>query len=179
MGYFITRSQLKNYARGVTLNNENVGPIQASASSEYASQADVTVFLSHSHKDRELVQPTIAFLRSHGVKIYVDWMDEGMPDVVSAETARKLKERIRQQEKFIVLVTENSKDSRWVPWELGYADPTKGMDHIVSFPVADSDNFTNSEYLRIYPKLQFVNNIWWVWLDEPQKLTQLKDWLRK
>ncbi len=57
-------------------------------------------------------------------------MDEGVPDTVSGETAKKLKDRIKQQKKFLVLVTENSKDSRWVPWELGYADSTKGMEHI-------------------------------------------------
>ena len=46
------------------------------------------VFLSHSHKDKDLIEPEVAFLRSHGVKIYVDWMDEGMPDTVSGETAK-------------------------------------------------------------------------------------------
>jgi hypothetical protein len=46
-------------------------------------------------------------------------MDEGMSDVVSGETAKKLKERIKEQKKFLVLFTHNSKDSRWVPWELG------------------------------------------------------------
>lgn len=179
MSFFITRNQLKNYGRGISLTNEYVGPIQAKGTVQYASQADVTLFLSHSHKDKELIEPATAFLRSHGVKVYVDSMDEGMPDVVSAETARKLKERIKQQQKFLVLVTENSKDSRWVPWELGYADPTKGMDHIASFPVAESDDFAQNEYLRIYPKIQNVQGLWWVWLDEPRKLTLLTEWLRQ
>jgi len=102
-----------------------------------------------------------------------------MPDVVSGETAKKLKERIQQQKKFLVLVTENSKDSRWVPWELGYADPTKGMDHIASFPVTESGDFTHNEYLRIYPKIQFVSDIWWVWREDPQNLTRLEQWLRQ
>lgn len=121
----------------------------------------------------------MAFLRSHGVKVYVDWMDEGMPDVVSGETAKKIKERIHQQKKFMVLVTENSKDSRWVPWELGYADPVKGMDHIAAFPVAESVDFAQNEYLKIYPKIQFVSQTWWVWRDDPQNLTELSRWLRQ
>jgi hypothetical protein len=179
MSFFITRAQLKNYQLGVSLANEYVAPIQAKASANNSYEADVTVFLSHSHKDRDLIQPTLAFLRSHGVKIYVDWMDEGMPDVVSGETAKKLKERIQQQKKFVVLVTENSKDSRWVPWELGYADPTKGMNHIASLPVTESVDFAQNEYLKIYPKIQFVSNTWWVWLDDPLKLTELAQWLRQ
>jgi hypothetical protein len=176
---FITRSQLKRYQQGVSLANENIVALQAKAATNFSSQADVTVFLSHSHKDRDLIEPAVAFLRSHGVKIYVDWMDEGMPDEVSGETAKKLKERIQQQKKFLVLVTENSKDSRWVPWELGYADPTKGMDHIASLPVSESIDFAQNEYLKIYPKIQFVSNTWWVWRDDPLQLTQLTDWLRR
>src|SRR5262245_25731280 len=107
MGFFITRTQLKGYERGFSLANEYVGSIQAKASARSANEAEVTIFLSHSHKDRELIEPTLAFLRSHGVKLYVDWMDEGMPDTVSGETAKKLKDRIKQQKKFLVQVTEN------------------------------------------------------------------------
>jgi hypothetical protein len=179
MSFFITKDQLKRYGHGFSLANEYVGSLQAKASATYSYEAEATIFLSHSHKDRDLIEPTLAFLRSHGVKIYIDWMDEGMPDVVSGDTAKKLKERIKQQKKFLVLVTENSKNSRWVPWELGYADPTKGMDHIASFPVTDSEDFADNEYLRIYPKIQFVSSTWWVWLDDPQKLTRLEEWLRQ
>ncbi len=179
MSFFITRAQLKNYQSGLSLANEYVGTIQTKGTAYNSNEAEVTMFLSHSHKDRDLIQPTLAFLRSHGVKIYVDWMDEGMPDVVSGETAKKLKERIKEQKKFVVLVTENSKDSRWVPWELGYADPTKGMDHIASLPVTESTDFVENEYLKIYPKIQFVSDTWWVWLDDPQKLTTLAQWLRQ
>src|SRR6266487_6505671 len=170
MAFFITRSQLKNYQRGVSLANDYIAPLQAKATALNSYEAEVTIFLSHSHKDRALIEPALAFLRSHGVKLYVDWMDEGMPDVVSGETAKKLKERIQQQKKFLVLVTENSKDSRWVPWELGYADPVKGMDHIASFPVAEHSDFAQNEYMKIYPKIQYVNNTWWVWLEDPLKL---------
>jgi len=83
MAFFITRSQLKNYQRGVSLANEYVAPLQAKATALNSYEAEVTIFLSHSHKDRDLIEPTLAFCESHGVKLYVDWMDEGMPDVVS------------------------------------------------------------------------------------------------
>jgi TIR domain len=179
MSFFITKAQLRNYQSGFSLANEYVAPLQAKGTAYNSDQAEVTMFLSHSHKDRDLIEPAVAFLRSHGVKIYVDWMDEGMPEVISGETAKNLKERIQQQKKFLVLVTENSKDSRWVPWELGYADPTKGMDHIAAFPVADSGDFTHNEYLKIYPRVQFVSNIWWVWREDPLKLTELSVWLRQ
>ncbi len=177
---FVTRAQLSGYQRGFSVANEHIGPLQAKASAKYSWESEATVFLSHSHKDRELIEPTIAFLRSHGVKVYVDWLDEGMPDVVSGETAKKIKEKIQQQKKFLVLVTESSKDSRWVPWELGYADSKKGMEHIAAFPVAESTgNFQHNEYLEIYPRVELFNDKWIVWTADPAKFVYLEAWLRQ
>ena len=175
---FITRSQIQGYGRGFAINSEYVGAIQAKSAALSASSVQVTIFLSHSHKDRELVKPAIAFLQSHGVTVYVDWQDGEMPDVVSGETAKKIKEKIRQHQKFLVLVTENSKDSRWVPWELGFADPVKGMDCIATLPVAENHDFAQNEYMKIYPKLYYVTDTWYIWRDDPIKITKLTDWLR-
>lgn len=175
---FITRSQIQGYKRGISIANESVASAQAKSVAINAASAQATIFLSHSSKDRDLIEPAIAFLRSHGVSVYVDWMDEGMPDVVSGETAKRIKEKIRGQRKFMVMVTENSKDSRWVPWELGFADPVKGMNHIAILPVSENGSFVQNEYMTIYPKIQIVNNIWWVWTDDPTSLTQLSEWLK-
>lgn len=175
---FITRSQIQGYGRGFAINSEYVGLVQAKSASLNASTAETTIFLSHSHKDRELVEPAIAFLKSHGVTIYVDWRDGEMPEVVSGVTATKIKQKIKLHQKFLVLVTENSKDSRWVPWELGYADPVKGMDHIATLPVAENYDFAEHEYMKIYPKLYRVSDTWYIWQDDPLKITKLVDWLR-
>jgi len=176
---FISESQLRRFHSGISLANEYVGDIQIRAKAANTWEAETTIFLSHSHKDRHLIEPAASFLRSHGVKIYVDWTDGEMPDEVSGETARKLKERIKQFKKFIVLVTQNSKSSRWVPWELGYADSTKGMNNIASFPIADGYDFTDNEYLKIYPKIYYVSNTYYVWQDDPTNIVNLQDWLRR
>jgi hypothetical protein len=175
---FISKAELQAYGRGFSTANASISAKQAAATPKYSWEAKATIFLSHSHKDRDLIAPAVAFLRSHGVMAYVDWMDEGMSEAVSGETAKKLKERIRQQKKFLVLVTENSKDSRWVPWELGFADSAKGMQHIATFPVKDGEyDFTQNEYMKIYPKIYFVNGTCYIWTDDPTNLTDLSVWL--
>lgn len=179
MDGFITRAQLRSYSLGISVANESVASIQLRCGTKTAAEADITLFVSHSHKDKDLIGPTVDFLKSHGVKLYVDWMDEGMPDVVSGETAKKLKDKISSLKKFLVVVTENSKDSRWVPWELGIADSSKGMDHIAALPVAESDrSFTHNEYLQIYPRIEYYQNRWIVWRADPPSLINLVDWLR-
>ena len=72
----------------------------ASASYEYFSkstyQAQITVFLSHSHKDKELVEGLIELLAEQGIYIYVDWNDSSMPRITSAETAKKLRVELKK-----------------------------------------------------------------------------------
>lgn len=176
---FITRSQIQAYERGFSISNDSVVSKQAEAFASKAAIAQVSIFLSYSSKDRELIKPAIAFLCSHGVRVYIDFMDEGMPDAVSGETAKRIKEKIREQKKFMVMVTENSKDSRWVPWELGFADPVKGIEHVAILPISESGTFVQNEYMRIYPKIEFVNGTWYVWQDDPSYFLKLTDWLRK
>jgi EAL domain-containing protein (putative c-di-GMP-specific phosphodiesterase class I) len=69
---FITRAQLNSYNQGFTVANEYVRARQVEATALNSWQVDVSIFLSHSHKDKDLILPAIAFLRSHGVKVYVD-----------------------------------------------------------------------------------------------------------
>ncbi len=105
-------------------------------------------------------------------------MDGEMPARTSAETAHKIKAKIREHDKFIILVTENSKDSRWVPWELGIADGEKGIPRIASFPIRNDDKeFDGNEYFSIYPRIYQVSNIWYVWLAEPPTIKPLSQWL--
>ena len=59
---FITRSQIERYERGFTVANEYVATAQKSAVPLNAALAETTIFLSHSHKDRDLIEPAIAFL---------------------------------------------------------------------------------------------------------------------
>ena len=176
---FLKRSELLAFAGKASM--QNFAALEASnardAGSKRAGRIS-SVFLSHSHLDKDLVLPAVTFLKSQGVQVYVDWLDGEMPPRVSGETARKLKTKIREHDKFIALVTENSKDSHWVPWELGVADGEKGIPKIASFPIrSDDKEFTGNEYFSIYPRIENINSNWWVWLADPVKIVALSSWL--
>lgn len=118
--------------------------------------ADITVFLSHSHHDRPLVEGLIAILDGIGIKIYVDWNDNSMPRVTNRETAEQIKGQIRQNTLFMILATERALGSKWVPWEVGIGDQVKGEEFILLIPVADpSGQFHGNEYLQLYNHLDF------------------------
>jgi hypothetical protein len=176
MPSYITKSQLTQYASRPELVLE-AHTIRASS----RSTAQATVFLSHSHADRGLIQPAINFLNNQGVKLYVDWLDADMPTQVSAETAAKVRTKIRENRKFVMLSSQNSLASRWVPWELGFCDGEKQGNHLAVFPISGDDAaYTGNEYVQLYPKIQYINNNWWVYLSNgvtPLVCVTLKDWL--
>ena len=114
-----------------------------------------TIFLSHSHLDRELALGLIKFLGSQGITLYVDWNDTEMPQITSRGTADLVKQRIKENAVFMLLATRNALASKWVPWEVGVADQSKSADQIVVIPVADpSGYFQGSEYLQLYNRLE-------------------------
>ena len=77
-----------------------------------------------------------------------------MPKITSGETATKIKERIKQCDKFILLASNGAIDSKWCNWELGYGDAQKFKDHIALFPFKrENENYDGYEYMEIYPHI--------------------------
>lgn len=114
-----------------------------------------SIFLSHSSKDGDLALLVKNALEKVNVSVYVDWLDAGLPDTVSSETARILRERIKQNHLLLLLATNNALSSRWVPWELGFADGQNGEQRIAVLEVQrDNETYRGNEYVSLYQKLR-------------------------
>lgn len=149
MSYF-SLSQIQSIGKIPNISQKNL--------ERKALGSKTTVFLSHSHKDADIIESAIAFLLSVGVLVYVDWLDPTMPQTTSGETATKVKNKIVECQKFVVLLSENSKDSKWVPWELGYADGEKANQDIAIMPIKRSfytsdAEFNGLEYMHLYRRI--------------------------
>jgi hypothetical protein len=86
-----------------------------------------TIFLAHSSKDERYLPGVISLLENHGGRVYIDKADSRLPDSTNRETAETLRSTISECTRFVLFVTTNSKDSKWVPWELGIADGKKDI----------------------------------------------------
>lgn len=179
---YVTKSELRGFASKISITEQ--ASLRKSASSRPLAG---TTFLSHSSKDEDLVVGAIRVLENHGATVYVDEKDPEMPPYTSDETAALLKTRISQTKRFVMLASKNSKESRWVPWELGYADGHKGLDRIALFPALDSTAdkaWTSSEYLGLYRRIVWGNlngyndPLWMVWDHKSNTATRLRDWLQ-
>lgn len=180
--YFLSKEQLaserKDQTKFFAKLNESKGSHQRSALSN-----EVTIFLSHKHSDVEVLENVISMLKSLGVSVYVDWMDEDMPKYTSGTTAIKIKQKILNCKKFILLATEGAIASKWCNWELGYGDAHKYSDHIAIMPIIDTrgGTFSGSEYLQIYPVIKsewsFMNSD--LYVEFRGVKTKIKDWLNR
>lgn len=179
---YITKAELRSFASDLTYDARTTLRKTAKA----RSPAGAT-FLSHSSKDEDLVVGAIRVLEGHGATVYVDEIDPAIPPYTSEETAALLKTRIRQTGRFVLLASQNSKDSRWVPWELGLADSYKGIDAIAIFPAAENSyeqSWASWEYLGLYRKIvwgdhsDYDKRIWMVLDEKAYTATELSRWLR-
>lgn len=153
---FLSESQLTNYRQGTkSFSKNDFLDLNESVSRD---RTRPMIFLSHKHDELSILQDVIGFLKTEGVEIYVDWMDQDMPAYTNAKTALRLKEKIKVSDKFILVATPNAINSKWCNWELGLGDAEKYIDHIALLPINRiTQNFSGAEYLRIYPYIEYEN----------------------
>jgi hypothetical protein len=142
------------------------------------------IFLSHSVKDADIVLGTLATLEAFGFSVYVDWVvdPEMKREHVTTKTAAVLRHRMGQCELLLYLKTENSADSTWMPWELGYFDALKGRVGILPVVKASLATFVGNEYLGLYPYVDVATiegtgkEILWI-NRGPKEYGRLREWV--
>ena len=155
---FLTENEIKSYQRSTKSMTLSLNESLRSFKNESTSYK-TKIFLSHKHDEKEKLEGAISFLKSFGVEIYVDWLDEGMPKTTSGTTARRIKEKIKENNKFILLATEEAIDSKWCNWELGLGDAAKYIENIAILPIKkDYRDFSGNEYLEIYPYIFILDS---------------------
>jgi len=76
-------------------------------------------------------------------------------DNVTSETADLLRKRMKQSKSLIYIATQNSTESKWMPWELGYFDGfSDGSVAVLPLLENSSSSFVGQEYLGLYPKVE-------------------------
>lgn len=133
--------------------------VVAKSLNEAVSKSKQTAFLCHSHKDHELAKGLQVMLNENGWDLYIDWEDNEMPSSPNKETASKIKSKIKSTDWFLFLATSNSAQSRWCPWEIGYADSAKGYEKMLIIPTEDDHgDWYGNEYLQLYKKIDEGSN---------------------
>ncbi len=135
-------------------STENFSSVSAFVTDSFVSQTKIykKAFLCHSHHDEELAKGLEKILRKEGITLYIDWDDSTMPEKPNKTTAKKIQDHIKNSDYFLFLMTEKAKESRWCPWEIGFADACKK--NIIIIPTKNAyGNVYGNEYLELYDQL--------------------------
>lgn len=131
------------------------------------------LFLSHSYKDKDKLIGLKDILNRLGLNVYMDWVndkDELPRTLTSADTAAVITERIKSSKAILYVHTTTSLDSKWTPWELGYA---YALDKPILVyrpePITEEP-----EYLQLYPSVVIENG---VLLVNNQERIPISEWL--
>ena len=134
------------------------------------------LFISHSSADSNLILKMKVILNSLGFNVYVDWISDRNAlkrELTNASTAKSIIERLNSSKALLYIHTENSSQSQWTPWELGYFHALKGAKICVYNP----DGVSKPAYIDIYPNVNLVDDIPMVEIEGERIF--LKDWLIK
>ncbi len=143
----------------------------------------VTIFISHKHSDIDTLKSFLYLLRKIGVYAYVDWMDFDMPKKTDGSTAERIKTKIKEMDKFILLATEDAISSKWCNWELGFSDSIKHPKNLAVLPIVNdySSEWSGNEYLQIYPIItaEYEYIIGSYYVEYKDSIIKFTDWLKK
>lgn len=178
MGLY-TSSYLKSVAR-------NTPFVESSRLySDTRSSTSFDIFLSHSFLDKAAVEGLYFELSRMGFSVYVDWIVDPHLDRsnVTKATAEQVRQRLGSSRSLLLAISVNASVSKWMPWELGYADGRISNCAIV--PVSDDPNPPSSyqgfEYLSLYPyvsRLEDLQGARPVAVDSSTRYSLLKDFIR-
>lgn len=126
------------------------------------------VFLSHKKEDKKAAIAIGQYLTDVvGVNIYLDINDTELQEVTREANDKKIVERIKKglnaSTHLLCLISESTKLSWWVPYEIGLADAKekniasmklKGIEDIPSYLKIHKTLYTIEEFLRYASKLE-------------------------
>lgn len=177
---FLTLSEVRSKARSnksFGLESRDILEKQFDSFNQYKTY---DIFLSHAFLDAEVIYGLKIILEEAGFSVYVDWYEDSHLDrgKVTKETAIVIRKRMQSCRTLIFAITENSEDSKWMLWELGYFDGLKNKVAVLGLIENSGDSFRGQEFLELYPFVE-RHDLGLVIIDDsikPAKL--LKYWVK-
>lgn len=172
----------ENAKTRILANNERIGNENLAKK----KQKKYDIFLSHSYIDQIQILSLIDLFNEAEYSVYVDWIEDSTLDRtnVTFKTANMLKKRMNVSQGLAYVATENSTQSKWCPWELGYFDG-KSKSKCCILPIMEPGEFNGQEYLGVYPYLRYdivdgdIKKDFWVYNARNDTHIRLREWLEK
>lgn len=114
------------------------------------------IFISHKKEDKDKAVLISKYLEQKGVDSYIDVLD---PNISYKNVTERIVEQLRKATHLIVVFSEYTKDSMWVPFELGIAYERNNGIGIYLWPDTDYLPIKFPEYLDEFPIMETKNDL--------------------
>lgn len=153
---FLTLDEVREKARSNKKYSSEHKKILEKQFDDFNFQSSYDIFLSHTFLDAEVIYGLKLILEDAGLTVYVDWYEDSHLDrgKVTKETAAIIRKRMKSCKSLIYAITQNTGDSKWMVWELGYFDGFRGKVAILGLTKNSEDSFQGQEFLELYPFVQ-------------------------
>jgi hypothetical protein len=141
------------------------------------------IFLSHSFADAQLILGLALVFQRLGYTVYIDWVVDADLDRsnVTKETADLLRKRMDDSKCLLYACTENTPESKWMPWETGYFDAR--AEKVAIIPILSGSKvgyeYKGQEYLGLYPYMKVAQNGQLYIIEEGDTWVAFDTWLKR
>lgn len=104
------------------------------------------VFISHQKNDSAAAKKIADYLLKAGVNVYFDEYDQTLDLSNPYSVVNGIEEGLNHSTHLLVLLSQNALESKWIPWEVGYAYNSK---QIISLTLKELSDQSLPEYLQI------------------------------
>lgn len=130
---------------------------------EYIKQEKDTkycIFISHKHENAKEAKAIGDYIKKANIDIYLDKEDSGLQKAVKnnddKEIVRSIEKGIAASTHILCILSKNTKDSWWVPYEIGYAKKAKkGINSLLLKNITDIPSFLKIE--NLIPRIENLN----------------------
>ncbi|MCX6270136.1 MAG: hypothetical protein NTU44_02765 [Bacteroidetes bacterium] len=141
------------------------------------------VFLFYKAGDKDRILSMVNIIKSLRLNIFIDYIESGVLESSGPEVIAKIRTRLYQSEKAILLATPQPIDLNGIPLDFGLNGKFQFTRKVAIFPITENpDRWNERDMFRIYgyvqKKYSFFNfpDDWIVVFPEGDRMT-LKEWL--
>lgn len=114
------------------------------------------VFISHQKRDSSAAKMIADYLIAAGVNVYFDEYDNTLDLTNPTSVVAGIKDGLNHSSHLLVLLSQSALQSKWIPWEVGYAYDTK---KIISLTLKEISSYELPEYLQITRIIRGTNSL--------------------